>query len=220
LSRDGAELEVPPAAQRLVAFLALQERMVHRLAVSGTLWIDSTEEHAAASLRTALWRLSHVTRGVVVSQGAMLALAPDVSIDLRHAAARATLLVEHPEEHCERDIELLGVAGDLLPDWFDDWVLVERERFRQLRLHALESLCRALTATGLYMQAVRAGLTAIAVEPLRESSHRALLSAYLAEGNASEALRHYHLYRDRIAATLGLEPSERMQMLMARILPP
>lgn len=217
LCQHADPLEVPPAAQRVIAFLALQGRCVHRLVVSGTLWIDSTDDHAGASLRTALWRLGQVAGGVLSADGATLALAQEVPVDLRHATARANLLIEHPEEHCQHDLDLLGVAGDLLPDWYDDWVLIERERFRQLRLHALESLCRGLTAAGAYAQAVHAGLVAVAVEPLRESSHRALISAYLAEGNTSEAVRHHRLFARKLEEALGLAPSPRMEMLMARV---
>ena len=217
LSCDDCELEVPHAVQRLVAFLALQERRVHRLALAGTLWIDSSEEHAGASLRTALWRLGQLADGIVVADGATLGLSPEVAVDLRHAMSRANLLVERPEEHCERDVDLLGVAGDLLPDWYDDWVLIERERFRQLRLQALEALCLASSAVGAHVRAVRAGLAAVAVEPLRETSHRALINAYYVEGNHSEALRHYQLYKRHLADSLGLSPSPRLEMMMARI---
>jgi DNA-binding SARP family transcriptional activator len=214
---DGSRLEVPFAVQRLVAFLALQERRVHRLALAGTLWIDSSEDHAGASLRTALWRLGQVADGIVTIDGTTLALSRDVAVDLRHAVSRANLLLERPEEHADHDVELLGIAGDLLPDWYDDWVLVERERFRQLRLHALETLCHAFAAVGAHMEAVRAGLAAVAVEPLRESSHRALISAYIAEGNPSEALRHYELYKRQLTEALELHPSARMEMMIARI---
>jgi hypothetical protein len=48
--------------------------------------------------------------------------------------------------------EVLSV--DLLPDWTEDWVLMERERYHQLRLRALEALCRRLTLKGRCGQAV------------------------------------------------------------------
>jgi DNA-binding SARP family transcriptional activator len=217
LSRDGHPVDLPPVAQRVVAFLALERRRVDRMLVSGKLWIDSTDEQASASLRTTLWRLGQICRDVVEAYGTTLELGPGVSVDLIQAAARANLLVQQPEEHCEKDVELLGASGDLLPDWYDDWVLIERERFRQLRLHALESLCRALTAAGSHAQAVLAGLAAIGIEPLRESSNRALIAAYIAEGNRSEALRQYQLFKQRLDEELGLTPSPRMEMLMARL---
>ena len=63
----------------------------------------------------------------------------------------------------------------MLPACYDDWVLVQRDRFRQLRLHALEALCERLTASGRYGEAIDAGLAAVCAEPLRESSHRVLI---------------------------------------------
>jgi len=217
LRRDGLPVDVLPSSQRLVAFLALQDRKVDRLVVSGTLWIDFSEARAGASLRTALWRLGQAAAGLVIADGPTLRLDPGVAIDVRHAGRRADLLIRMPEEHCDRDVELLGAAGELLPDWYDDWILFERERFRQLRLHALDSLCRAHTAAGAFAQAILTGLAAVALEPLRESSHRALISAYIAEGNPSEAVRHYGLYKRHLAGALGLDPTPRMEMLMGRV---
>jgi DNA-binding SARP family transcriptional activator len=97
--------------------------------------------------------------------------------------------------------------GDLLPGWYDDWVLFERERLRQLRLHALETLALALAAEGRFAAAVEAGLAAIRTEPLRESAHRVVVRVHLAEGNLTEALRQYELCRRLFRAELGLEPS-------------
>jgi DNA-binding SARP family transcriptional activator len=217
LTRDGETLDVPPAAQRVIAYLALERRSVQRMVIAGTLWIDSNDEQASASLRTALWRLGQVTGEVIDACGTTLELAADIVVDLAQATARANMLVSCPEEHCERDLELLGVAGDLLPDWYEDWVLIERERFRQLRLHALENLCRTLSAVGAHAQAVVAGLTAIEVEPLRESSNRALINAYAAEGNIAEALRHYTIFKRRLARELGMSPTTKMEMLVTRL---
>lgn len=217
LRQTGSTLELPLAAQRVVAFLALQDRPVHRLVVAGTLWIDASEEQASASLRTALWRLGRVVSDVVTITGANLTLTCDVGVDVHQAERRAELLLKTPEEYCERDLVVLGADGDLLPDWYEDWVIVERERYRQVRLHALEALCRALARAGAHADAVIAGLAAVAGEPLRESAHRALMSAHVSEGNVCEALRQYELFRDQLAKAVGLEPSERMQILVARL---
>ena len=111
----------------------------------------------------------------------------------------------------------LCLAGDLLPDWYDDWLLIERERFRQLRLHALESLCLYLADRGLFAAAAQAGLSAVAGEPLRESAHRALINAHLLEGNVSEAMRQYRIYSQILVTQLGLEPSEEMRQLVASL---
>jgi hypothetical protein len=57
LTRDDVPWELPLSAQRVLAFLAMQERPLLRVYIAGTLWPGSSERHAAASLRTALWRV-------------------------------------------------------------------------------------------------------------------------------------------------------------------
>ena len=100
------------------------------------------------------------------------------------------------------DVDWLPLTGEVLPDWDDDWALVEREHFRNLSLQALESLCEHLTAQGRLRQALEVGLAVFAREPLRESAHRLLVRIYLADGNPFDAIRQFRLYRE-----LALEPA-------------
>ncbi len=111
--------------------------------------------------------------------------------------------------------ELRQFGEDLLPDWYEDWVLVERERFRQLRLHALEAMCRRLADAGSYALALEAGLAAVAAEPLRESAQRLVVGVHLAEGNLGEALRQYDRYARHLADACGATPSPAMSRLLA-----
>jgi DNA-binding SARP family transcriptional activator len=216
LRLDGAAVELPLSAQRVVAFLALHERPLQRLFVSGCLWLESPQERANASLRTALWRLAVTGSRLVHATSNHLALADGVLVDVREATASARRALRHESE--SHDFEDLRNAGELLPDWYDDWVLIERERFRQLRLHALESLCDELAEQGRFADAVEAGIAAVAGEPLRESAHRALIRAYVAEGNASEALRQHRIFTRLLRDQLDAEPSSLMKELM-RALP-
>jgi DNA-binding SARP family transcriptional activator len=93
-------------------------------------------------------------------------------------------------------------------------VLFERERFRQLRLRALDALCERLTRAGRLNEALEAGLLSVAGEPLRESAHRALMRLHLADGNTGEAVRQYRLYERLLREQVGIEPSERIQELV------
>lgn len=107
---------------------------------------------------------------------------------------------------------MMTAAGELLPDWYDDWLVIERERFRQARLHALEALCGALSSKRRYAKAIEVGLVAVASEPLRESAHRAVIRVHIAEGNISEALRQYEVCRDSLSQA-GLRPSGAIEAL-------
>jgi DNA-binding SARP family transcriptional activator len=182
--------------------------------ISGVLWPDSSEQRAAASLRSTLWRLHRVPYRLVESIEGRLCIASSVTVDVAELCQRATSLIKGTVEPDVLDVERIARGGELLPDWYDDWLLVERERFRQLRLHALEILCLRLASSGMFALAVEAGLAAVAGEPLRESAHRCLIRAYIAERNIGEAMRQYERYRDLMRLELNLPPSSEMQMLI------
>jgi DNA-binding SARP family transcriptional activator len=211
---DGHAVPFPLAVQRLIAFLAVQARPTLRLHVAGVLWPDTPEERASANLRSTLWRHHQAGCRLVKATGQHLALAPDVRVDLRELSVLAHRLLEGSFDPDDLEYGRLCQSGELLADWYDDWVLVERERFRQLRLHALEKLCEEFTRRRLFGLAVQAGVACVAGEPLRESAQRVLIRAYLAEGNRGEAIRQYQAYRGILKTELGLEPTAEMQSLV------
>ncbi len=65
LARGRRPITLPMSGQRLVAFLALTDRLALRGYVAGTLWPEASEEHAAASLRSGLWRLHQLVPDLV-----------------------------------------------------------------------------------------------------------------------------------------------------------
>lgn len=210
---DGQSVDLPVGTQRVVAFLAFHERPLLRTYVAGCLWLDKSSERSQANLRSALWRLRRPADRLVECHGPHLALCRGVDVDLRRAVGVARAQLDGTEGTTVGADSVL-LSGDLLPDWYEDWVIGERERLRQLRLHALDALCRNLTKAGRFGEAVDVGLTAVAGEPLRESAHLALIAAYLAEGNPVEAGRQYLRYRDLARDELGLAPSPALTALV------
>jgi SARP family transcriptional regulator, regulator of embCAB operon len=212
-----ALLRVPRASQRLVAFLALHSGMVRRAAVAGSLWPNASERHAYANLRQALARLQSTARKALAASKLELGLAEGVTVDIRHARALACRLLDPALtlEQSELGTAAVGVlSAELLPDWYDDWALLEAEDWRSLRLHALEALAGRLTAAGRWGEASGAARAVVRAEPLRESGHAALIQVHLAEGNQSEAVRQFASYRALLRAELGLEPTARLRRLV------
>lgn len=212
------------SAQRLLAYLALRDVALLRSHVAGTLWPDATDARAMGNLRSTLWRVRKLPGSLVVASGDEVALAPGVAVDVHVLGALARHIIDRPDEPAvsfaddrPAEVEALAVANDLLSDWSDDWLLVERERFRQLRLHALERLGGLLATAGRYGRAVEICLAAVSGEPLRESAHRRLIEVHLAEGNRVEALRQYDAYRQLMRDELGLGPSRQIVDLLAAI---
>jgi DNA-binding SARP family transcriptional activator len=219
LRHHGHTVVLPMSAQRLLAFVALQDAPVLRTYVACKLWLESNDEQATSSLRSALWRLRQASYDLVEAAGPKLHIAPDVSVDVHEVAAWSRRLLEGATDSFADGSRGQGFLGELLPDWYDDWVVLERERLRELRAHALESLCERLTAKGRFAEAMEAAQAVVKLEPLRESAHRLLIQVHIAEGNQSEAVNHYGLYRRLLRDELGLRPSQHMRALMAPLLP-
>ena len=211
LRRNGCRVELPQSAERLLAFLAIHDRPQQRSRVAGSLWLDSTDGHSAGSLRSALWRIHSVDENVVQATSTRLRLGSHVRVDLREGTAVARGLLDGSLLALDRVLgaqSVVALEGDLLPDWYvDDWLVLPREQWRQLRLHALEVLAHRLVAAGEFAAAVAAALAAVRGEPLRESAHRCLAGVHLAEGNVAEALDAYERFRRLLRSELAVEPS-------------
>jgi DNA-binding SARP family transcriptional activator len=208
------EPRLPLSAQRVVAHLGLVDRP-HRNVVASVLWPDATERHAHGSLRSTLWRIDQSCPGLVrAAQGAVF-LAPEVRVDARELTGWARRMLD-PEDDLDRQrAPDLAFRGELLPGWYDDWVVVERECLHQLRLHALEALAHKLARDGRFGEALEAAHGVMRCEPLRESAQRLAIRIHLAEGNTAEALRQFDGFSRTLHAELGLRPSQWLTDLVA-----
>jgi len=211
----GSPLSMPLGVKRLLVFLALQINPVLRTYVAGSLWPESTEDLAAGNLRSGLWRVGQVAPGLVSSADGYLALDPETAVDYKAALRMAKRILDNPTQATLPELDIALFSADLVPGRPDEWVVVERERFRQLRLHVLEAIADRFVSLGRIAQAVEAAHAAVSGEPLRESAHRTLIRAHLAEGNRSEALRQYASFRNLLHDELGAAPSRLMEELIS-----
>jgi DNA-binding SARP family transcriptional activator len=218
LLHGGVPTAVPRGLQRVIALIALRPGAT-RTHLAGLLWSDRPDERALSSLRTALWRLRQHTCCPVITTGDTVRLDARVELDTDNLARAAARITDGADPRQATGILAIG-RHDLLPGWYDDWVLLERERLRQLRLHALEEIGRAHLRAGQHGEALQAAMEAMRAEPLRETPHRLIVEVHLAEGNAYEALHAFYVYRDLILRDLQLEPSQAMCDLLDHILAP
>lgn len=201
--------------QRLIAALAILGRR-SRGFLGGLLWPECTEEHALGSLRAAVFTVSRRLPGLLASCGRELYLDETVGVDLhrlRHALMGA--VAEAP------------VAGawwfentsnaDLLPGWYDDWVVREQHRLHDLYLTAAECAAESAMERHDHFHARHLAETAWNLDPLRESATRILLQAHLAMGNQATALSIFHEYCETLANELGTRPAPHIVQLIAPV---
>jgi DNA-binding SARP family transcriptional activator len=186
--RIGSEpVEVTDLAQRLVAFIALRRRPLHRALVAGTLWPEKTESRASANLRSSLWRLNGAApRPTILCSGSSLTLTPEVRVDVAVLERHGWALLDgslSPATELRSD----WFSKDLLPGWYEDWVIVERERLGQLQIRFLEALVHHLRELGEFARAIDQAMRLVAIDPLRERSQLALIHALVDEGSWGRA---------------------------------
>jgi len=147
-------------------------------------------------------------------------LEDSVVVDVREGRALAHRLLEHDGSVENEDLNDAAVAVlslELLPGWYDDWVLAEADDWRVLRRNALEAQAELLSAQDRWSEAAGAARVAIAIDPLRESPQACLIRVHLARGNQSEALQVYDHYKDMLLTEIGLEPTDHMKDLVSDI---
>lgn len=217
---DGRLQAVPEGSKRLLAFVALRRGRVERRHVAGTLWPIGGDDRAAGNLRSSLWRLRSAGVEVMNCDKWSLSLIDSVRVDVHELRDWADRVIGgSPLTDDLRRGPPEADALDLLPGWYDDWTILERERLRQRLLHALESQSRELSRRGRNADAVEAAIAAVNAEPLRESAQRTLISAYLDERNWVEARRAFMAYRQLLACELGVAPSDDLAAIVEEAAP-
>ncbi|MCZ9880866.1 AfsR/SARP family transcriptional regulator [Arthrobacter sp. B2a2-09] len=214
LSRDGRRQKVAHRQQRLLTALALfGERP--RTFLSGLLWPDSSDAQAAVGLRVSIWHINHELPGLLDADGTTdvsVALSEQVLVDItdleRELHAPASELSDwYPRWERLR-------TAELLPGWYEDWILAEQERFRAVRTAALDSIAAYHLSHGNAEETKAATTVAISLEPFRESSYRLLIQAHLATGDLVSAIRTYKSYSAELRQEFGVGPSPSLAKLI------
>jgi DNA-binding SARP family transcriptional activator len=214
---DAIPLALPFGAQRLFALLAIRNRSVGRDAVAGTLWPDTSDQHAKASVRSLLTRLDAVSREALQVTALDLSLSTAVEVDLHAAQALAHRLLIIDLDATSSDLShatIEALSSDLLPDWYEEWLVPEAAQWHELRLHALEALADKLASAERYADAIEALGVVLAADPVRETSYVALIQAHLAEGNRNAARLAFEQYSRALHAELGVTPSPQLSALL------
>ena len=216
LSRDASTVHVAARQQRLITALAITGPRPRSYLV-GLLWPDSSERRALESLRVSVHLVSRQLPGLLVNDGTVLYLSDTVAVDLHRVRARIRELGEQGLNGNASSCLALLRDAQLLPGWYDDWVLAEQARLRQDRLHAFQIIARESLARCDYEVALEASAAALELEPLYESAVGLLIQAERRQGNNASALRAFEKYQAQLKKDVGIAPSESIRQLIADV---
>jgi DNA-binding SARP family transcriptional activator len=229
---DEREVYLPSQkAQALLFYLAAEhERGFARGQLIALLWQESSDREGRNSLSTVLTRLRQsLPLFPVRAEGDVLAWQPsaDVSVDL-HEFQAATAGARR-DEPAQARVARLESASTLYRSTFldgfsvrdsesyDEWLRLERERWQQRWLNALEQLVDAHMALGAWDAAIGQSRRALAADPLQERFHRALMRLQYFAGDRAAALSQFRACRDVLDRELGVEPDRETIELHAQI---
>ncbi len=213
--RDLTRDLLPQRIPQLLGWLAAHPRnSVTRERIAQDVWADSgSDAQALTNLRKAL----HAMRGtlpagldLLVQDGPLLALGPGVETDaIRFQDALAAK---------DWGAAVAACAGELLPGFDGDWLILAREEFRLAWLDALARHCAALEAADQLPEALRHAQTLIAQEPLDETAHVRMMRLRALSGDRAGVLRAYHACEAVLRRELDIPPSPQTQRALRRFL--
>jgi WD40 repeat protein/DNA-binding SARP family transcriptional activator len=211
---DGESIELPSRpAQSLLAYLLLNLGAHRREKLAGLLWPETTDVNARKSLRQALWLL----RKVLGADHAQVLITDDISISINKAGFWLDTAILDSSDS-ENSIEsLIGSAqvyrGELLPGFYDDWLILERERLQMVFERKMRLLLDRWAGSGQWGEVVEWSERWLALGHAPEPAYRALMVAHANLNDQSSMAAAYQRCRETLARELGVEPSEETDSL-------
>lgn len=223
---SGSVVSLPTRkAQALLAYLTLPPGRAHpRDKLAALLWGDLRRPQALSTLRQALFALRRVLMttdppGLRLEGGTVGVSPAAITVDVTGFEERAGS--DNPDD-LARAVALYH--GDLLAGLrvqeapFEEWLLFERERLREMALETMARLLAHQRSTGPPEAAIQTGLRLLALDPLQEPVHRALMRLHARLGRRGAALRQYQLCVDALQRELGIAPEDATKQLYQEIL--
>ncbi len=209
-----------PRLQSLLAYLVLHRDAPQvRQHLAFCLWPDLREERARPNLRKLYYQLHQA-----LPQADLFLRADAQTIQWRADGpfsldlATFERAASNPDSVAAWQQAIDVYSGDLLPSCYDDWVMPERERLRQMLLETMERLLQWAEAKRDYQAAIGYAQRLLQRDPLREDIHRRLISLHALNDDRAMALRAYHTCASILQRELGVEPGLATRQVYERLL--
>ncbi len=223
ITLDGLELHLARRKSRAILYyLAAQAEAVTREGLLSLFWPDLPRPAARQTLRTTLHGLKQVLGEAILVQGERLALDENVWVDVNEFTGQ----LGGPNLSEEQLTAALALyRGEFLQDFslpetqaFEDWLLVERQRYFRLAVRGLEALSAAQQARQDYHAALDSLERALAFDPLQEDLQREAIRLHYLAGDRPAAIRRYDELRRLLDEQMGVPPMVETRALYDAIL--
>lgn len=198
--------------QSLLAYLILHPGEHPRETLATLLWGDSTDVQARDSLRTALKHLrQHFSPNLLLADRETVQLNPAFPLwaDTREFEKQVTTAPR---------AAIALYRGDLLAGLYDEWILPERERLRDLYLSTLLRLAHDARTRGDCAPAIEFAKQVLALDAANERAHQHLMFCYHASGDRAAALKQYQACVRALRDELGVTPTPETVALYEEIM--
>jgi DNA-binding SARP family transcriptional activator/predicted ATPase len=207
----------------LLAYLALNPGPQRRDDLAALLWGELPDADARNNLRQALANLRRALDAHLRITRETVELSPDAYfLDVTAFEDGLRRLAEPRNQPLEAATALY--RGDFLAGFFvrdapafEEWMLAQRARYRELALHALHTLAQLHLDAGRYDRAISDATRLLTLDAWREETHRQLMLALARTGQRSAALAQYKRCQRVLQVELGVEPSDETTTLYEQI---
>lgn len=210
----------------LLAYLAVTRRAHARDKLAALLWGEMPDADAKNNLRQALTNLRKIaddcltiTRDSIEFTGDCFLDTTQFEQDVRPASSlgpQPTSVILTNSLNLYRADFLEGFHVRDAPN-FEDWMLAERARLRELALQSLHTLTQFHTQRGNFTEAMTYASRLLTFDPWREEAHRQLMLLQARTGQFSAALSQYETCKNILEKELGVQPSLETTTLYERI---
>lgn len=208
-----------PRLRSLLAYLLLhRDAPQSRKHLAFLLWQDSPEAQAHGSLRSLFLRL----RKVLPEAGRFI--AADTHTLQWRADAPFTLDVDDFEKVAAQTASRAALEkavnlyrGELLPACYDEWLLPERERLRELYVDSLARLVGLSEEAQEYQTAIGYTRRLLHADPVGEEAYRKLMQLYARTGDRANVVRVYQTCVAVMKRELDAEPGLSTRQLFEQL---
>ncbi len=239
IEQQGQSITTLPSrtAEALLFYLVCHERALARESLAEMFWEERQPQQASANLRSILSALRQVFGNHLLVTRTTVGFNHESDYGLDAAAFLhqiTPLAINQPLSPAELDPlrqALTLYRGEFLAGFhlregrvFEEWVLLQRERYQRLAHIGLSRLVTYCLKNGLYAEGVTWGEKLLALDPYDEQAWRQLMWLWVRNGQRHTALQRYETGRELLQAELGIEPApatrNAYERIRALIIPP